>query len=101
MDVAWLGGRRSGVRGSRQLRGRKAYLVVLREMLARIRAGEFVVVACRGGIDRSGMTASSLLVLAGVTPDEAMANVQAHRKGSITLGEQRELVRSLAGLASA
>ena len=79
----------------------EAYLVVLRDMLARVRAGEFVVVACRGGIDRSGMTASALLVLAGVTPDEAMANVQAHRKGSITLGEQRELVRSLAGLASA
>jgi protein-tyrosine phosphatase len=54
--------------------------------------GASIAIACRGGIDRSGMTASCVLVEAGLDPQAAMARVQAARRGSITLDEQRDYV---------
>ena len=72
----------------------RAYDATVGEIVARLRAGESVVVACRGGLDRSGMTASCVLVEAGMAPAQAMALVQASRRGAITKDDQRDYVRA-------
>ena len=70
-----------------------AYRAVIVDAVERIRAGGFVAIACRGGIDRSGMTAACLLRELGLDAREAIRRTQAARYGSITLGEQQEIVR--------
>jgi protein-tyrosine phosphatase len=71
-----------------------AYRRLVREIVTAIRDGASVAIACRGGLDRSGMTASCVLVEAGMDPDTAMARVQASREGSITMRDQRAYVRA-------
>jgi len=70
-----------------------SYRLAVQDLLARVRAGQSVAIACRGGIDRSGMTAACLLREAGLDTGAAIAWVQAHRRGSITIGEQQGVVR--------
>jgi hypothetical protein len=50
-------------------------------------------VACRGGIDRTGMTAACLLREAGLGFGPAIARVQAARRDSITIPAQQAVVR--------
>ncbi|MFN8623756.1 MAG: ADP-ribosylglycohydrolase family protein [Chloroflexota bacterium] len=64
------------------------YRRTIRDLLARVRAGATVAIACRGGIDRAGMTAACLLVEAGLPPREAIDRVHRARKGSLTMWDQ-------------
>jgi ADP-ribosylglycohydrolase/protein-tyrosine phosphatase len=70
-----------------------AFVTAIRGLVERIASGESIAIACRAGIDRSGMAAACLLVEAGLEPEAAIARVQGHRRGSITLGEQQAFVR--------
>jgi ADP-ribosylglycohydrolase len=74
-----------------------AFRVTLDDVLARIRAGERVVVACRGGLGRTGTAAACLLVDGGVPPDEAIARVRAVRPGTVERRSQELFVRAWAG----
>ena len=71
-----------------------AYRVTLDDVTARIRRGERIVVACRGGLGRTGTAAACLLVDAGVAPDEAIARVRAARRGTVERDSQEEFVRT-------
>ncbi|MFN8520148.1 MAG: ADP-ribosylglycohydrolase family protein [Chloroflexota bacterium] len=73
-----------------------AYRAVVRDMVERLHGGRSIVVACRGGIDRSGMTVACILRELGLDADTAIARTQAGRKGSITRSEQQALVRAWA-----
>ena len=70
-----------------------AYRAMVQDVAQRIRDGRSVVIACRGGIDRSGMTAACVLQELGADPESAIGRTQAGRKGSITLPEQQAFVR--------
>ncbi len=67
---------------------------VVADIVARLRAGGRIAVACRGGVDRSGMTAACILVEAGLDPQAAIARVHAGRKGSLTYADQQRYVRA-------
>jgi ADP-ribosylglycohydrolase len=71
-----------------------AYRALVQDSAQRIRDGRSVVIACRGGIDRSGMTAACVLQELGADPKSAIERTQAGRKGSITLPEQQAFVRA-------
>ncbi len=60
-----------------------AYRVVADDILDRVRGGQRVVVACRGGYGRTGTVVGSMLRTAGLGPDEAVAMVRATRPGTI------------------
>ncbi len=64
------------------------------DLVERVRAGESIAIACRGGLDRSGMTAACLYREVGLDADEAIRRTQVARRDSITLPEQQELVRA-------
>ncbi len=57
-----------------------------------LRGGRRVLVHCRGGLGRSGMIASRMLVELGVPADEAIARVRAARPGAIETAEQVDYV---------
>jgi ADP-ribosyl-[dinitrogen reductase] hydrolase len=63
------------------------------DLVARLRAGDSVAIACRGGIDRSGMAAACVLIEAGLPAAEAIDRVHAGRKRSLTQREQVAYVR--------
>lgn len=65
-----------------------------RRVVARLRTGGSVAIACRGGIDRSGMTAACVLVEAGLSAEEAIRRVHAGRRHSLTRPEQKAYVRA-------
>jgi ADP-ribosyl-[dinitrogen reductase] hydrolase len=62
-------------------------------LLERLRAGQSVVVACRGGLGRTGTTIACLLVEAGLDADSAMALTRARRPGAIETSGQEAFVR--------
>ena len=74
-----------------------AYRAAIIDLVERIRRGQFAVITCRGGIDRSGMTAACLYRELGLDFEEAIRRTQAARKGSITIPEQQDFVRDWAG----
>jgi ADP-ribosylglycohydrolase/protein-tyrosine phosphatase len=76
---------------------RDAFRITLDDMLARIRRGERVVVACRGGLGRTGTAVACLLVDGGVPADEAIARVRAVRPGTVEWPSQEAFVRAWAG----
>lgn len=83
------------IRDPRTPDGREAeYRAVVRDLVERVRGGAFVVIACRGGVDRTGMTAVVIYRELGLDADEAIARVQAARHGTITLTEQQDFVRA-------
>ena len=53
-----------------------------------------LAIACRGGLDRSGMAAACLLREAGIGADAAIERVQQARRGSLTLPDQQAYVRA-------
>jgi hypothetical protein len=67
---------------------------LLDDVLGRVRAGERVVVACRGGFGRTGTVVGCLLRQADVGPEEAVALVRATRPGAIEREEQQAFVEA-------
>jgi ADP-ribosylglycohydrolase/protein-tyrosine phosphatase len=75
-------------------RGQEAgFRLAVADLVARLCDGQSIAIACRGGIDRSGMTAACILVEAGLPAQEAIDRVHAGRKGSLTYREQVRYVR--------
>jgi protein-tyrosine phosphatase len=70
-----------------------AFRAAVEDLVGRLRAGTWVAIACRGGIDRSGMAAACVLVSAGLGTADAIARVHAARHGSLTYPEQLAYVR--------
>ena len=75
----------------------EAFRISLDDALAGIRRGERVVVACRGGLGRTGTAVACLLVDGGLPPDEAIARVRAVRPGTVERPSQEAFVRAWAG----
>ncbi len=71
-----------------------AFRATIASLLDRVRGGQSLAIACRGGLDRSGMTAACLLREAGLDSNEAIARVQRARPGALTLPEQQAYVRA-------
>jgi hypothetical protein len=63
-------------------------------LLDRIRAGASIAIACRGGLDRAGMTSACLLREAGLDAGAAIERVQRARRGALTLPDQQAFVRA-------
>jgi hypothetical protein len=64
-----------------------------RDIRALLRGGGDMVVHCKGGLGRAGMTAARLLAELGVDPDAAIKEVRRVRKGAIETPSQLALVR--------
>ncbi len=60
-----------------------------------IRRGGRVLIHCMGGLGRTGLIASRLLVEFGVHPETAILNVRAARPGTIETAVQETYIRSL------
>lgn len=74
-------------------------LPVLDDLVARLRAGDGLIVHCAAGIGRAGTTAVALLVLLGMPLDDALAHVRAHRPmAGPEAGSQLEFVRTVAAM---
>jgi protein-tyrosine phosphatase len=71
-----------------------AYRAAVADLVQRIRGGQFVAIACRGGLDRSGMTAACVYRELELGFGEAIRRTQAARTGSITHREQQSVVRA-------
>jgi len=69
------------------------YRLAIADLVARVRGGGSVAIACRGGIDRSGMTAACVLIGAGIPIEEAIDRVHAGRHGSLTYPDQLVYVK--------
>jgi protein-tyrosine phosphatase len=77
-----------------------SFEMAIRDLVTRLGQGQSVAIACRGGIDRSGMAAAALLVEAGMAPKAAIQRVQTSRRRSITLPDQQALVHAWRRAAS-
>jgi protein-tyrosine phosphatase len=75
---------------------RAAYAAMLAEVANRLRVGKSVVVACRGGLGRTGTAVACLLVDAGMDPQTAINLTRATRRNTIERGTQVEWVMSWA-----
>ena len=64
-------------------------------LLARLRAGESIVLHCKGGLGRTGMIAARMLVELGCTPEDSIAAVRQARSGTIETREQEAYVRAI------
>lgn len=64
-----------------------------RTIRAMLRAGDDMVVHCKGGLGRAGMIAARLLVEMGMTPDDSIRLVRKARRGAIETSQQLALVR--------
>jgi ADP-ribosyl-[dinitrogen reductase] hydrolase len=73
-----------------------AFRATIAGLLQRVRQGAFLAIACRGGLDRSGLAAACLLREAGLDADDAIDRVQAARKRALTIDEQQSYVRAWA-----
>jgi protein-tyrosine phosphatase len=71
----------------------RAYRRMLSGLVSRVRAGSTVAIACRGGLDRAGMTAACLLREAGLGADDAILRVHEARRHTLTLPPQIKYVR--------
>lgn len=69
------------------------YRRLIVSLLERVRAGEKLAIACRGGLDRAGMTSACLLREAGLPADDAIARVHQARRHTLTLPNQLRYVR--------
>ena len=66
-------------------------------LVARLDAGEGLVVHCGAGIGRAGTVATCVLMTMGTTPDDALAIVAEHRPmAGPEVGAQRELIDAFA-----
>ncbi|EYB68331.1 dual specificity protein phosphatase [Deinococcus phoenicis] len=68
----------------------------LDEVMEQLLDGRAVVVHCRGGLGRAGLTAACLLTQAGMPPEQAMARVREARPGTIETAAQEQFVYDFA-----
>lgn len=61
----------------------------------RLLAGQSIVVHCRGGVGRTGLVATRLLIELGEKPTTALQRVRAARPGAVETAEQEEYVLGL------
>ena len=64
------------------------------QILEAARAGQTVVIHCRGGLGRTGTVAAACLVALGHAPGEAIARVRAARPGAVETLEQERWVEA-------
>jgi protein-tyrosine phosphatase len=70
-----------------------SYRALVRDIAGWVRDGRSVAVACRGGLDRSGMTSACVLVELGLDAETAIDRVHERRRRSLTVWEEQEVVR--------
>ena len=71
----------------------------LDDLVARLRAGDGLIVHSAAGIGRAGTTAVALLVVLGMPVDDALRHVRAHRPmAGPEAGSQLQFVRAVAAL---
>jgi protein-tyrosine phosphatase len=70
---------------------------VLGDIHSCLEAGKRVVIACRGGLGRTGTVVACLLRDAGLDPDAAIAATRSARRGAIETPEQERFVRDWGG----
>lgn len=70
----------------------------LDELMEQLLDGRAVVVHCRGGLGRAGLTAACLLTQAGMPPEQAVARVRAARPGAIETAAQERFVYDFAAV---
>jgi hypothetical protein len=64
------------------------------DVLTRVRAGDRVVIACKGGFGRTGAVTGAILREAGLDADEAVGLVRTTRPGTIEAVTQIDFVRA-------
>jgi protein-tyrosine phosphatase len=75
-----------------------AAVVFVDGLVARLHAGEVLLVHCGAGIGRAGTTAAAILMHLGASMDDAIATVAANRPmAGPEAGAQLDLLRELAG----
>lgn len=72
-----------------------AWPVVQPELVAILRRGGSIVVHCRGGLGRTGLVVSRLLVELGLEAEKAISLVREVRPGAVETWEQEEYIRQL------
>lgn len=77
----------------------EAFASLVDEILGRLRQGRTVVVHCRGGLGRTGMTAAACLAALGAPPAEAIARVRRVRPWALETPEQERYVERFAARA--
>lgn len=75
---------------------RERFAEFLDELMDALLDGQGVVLHCRGGLGRAGLSAACLLVQAGMDPERAMALVRRARPGAIENDRQEDFVRAFA-----
>ena len=70
-----------------------AYRRVIADLVERVRGGATVAIACRGGLDRAGMTSACFLREAGLDADSAIDRVHAARDHTLTMPDQLRYVK--------
>ncbi len=73
-------------------RDRAAYRTTLVGLIERIRAGRRIVVACRGGLGRTGTAVAALLVQVGMEPRASIGLTRASRRNTIERAKQEAFV---------
>jgi ADP-ribosylglycohydrolase/protein-tyrosine phosphatase len=63
----------------------QAYRRLISSLNSRVAAGDTIVIACRAGLDRTGLTAGCLLREAGLSAAEAIRRVHEAREGTLSL----------------
>ena len=73
------------------------FVELVGHILEAARAGQTVVIHCRGGLGRTGTVAAACLVALGHAPAEAIARVRAARPGAVETREQERWVEAYSG----
>lgn len=73
-----------------------AFSALLDELMEHLLDGRVVVVHCRGGLGRAGLTAACLLTQAGMPPEQAIARVREARPGAVENTAQEQFVHDFA-----
>ena len=72
-------------------------IAFLKDLIARLNRGESVAVHCRVGVGRSGLMTAGCLVMTGIPPEEAIAQVAEARRHPIPdTSAQRDWILELA-----
>jgi protein-tyrosine phosphatase len=69
------------------------------DLSRRLHVGERVLLHCRGGLGRTGLVASLLLIEEGLDPEAAIRAVRAVRPGTIETRAQEDYVRAYAPMS--
>lgn len=72
------------------------FAAFLDEVMEQLLDGRTVVVHCRGGLGRAGLTAACLLTQAGMPPEQAIARVREARPGAVENAAQEQFVHDFA-----